>query len=58
VLPEDLKYKQERLNNIKTAKKALEQREALLNPGKEIEDKKTNQLCRYGCPYHEQEKRF
>ena len=39
-LPEDLKYKQERLDKIKAAKEALEQREELLNPGKEIEDKK------------------
>ena len=39
-LPEDLKHKQARLANIKTAKEALEQREARLNPGKEIEDKK------------------
>ena len=39
-IPEDLKYKQERLDKIKRAKKALEQREALVNPGKEIDDKK------------------
>src|SRR5664280_3295399 len=39
-LPEDLKYKQERLNKIKAAKEALEQREELLNPRKAIEDKK------------------
>ena len=39
-LPEDLKYKQERLDKIKAAKEALEQREELLNPGKAIEDKK------------------
>jgi transposase len=44
-LPEDLKYKQERLDKIKAAKEALEQREELLNPGKAIEDKKTDQLC-------------
>lgn len=39
-LPEDLKYKQERLDKILAAKEALEQREELLNPGKAIEDKK------------------
>ena len=39
-LPEDLKHKQARLAQIKTAKEALEQREETLNPGKEIEDKK------------------
>jgi transposase len=39
-LPEDLKYKQERLIKITAAKEALEQREELLNPGKEIDDKK------------------
>ncbi|SJM94866.1 transposase (fragment) [Crenothrix polyspora] len=39
-VPEDLKYKQERLDKIKMAKEALEQREALVNPGKEIDDKK------------------
>jgi transposase len=39
-IPEDLKYKQERLDKIATAKKALEQREELINPGKEIDDKK------------------
>lgn len=39
-VPEDLKYKQERLGKIKMAKEALEQREALVNPGKEIDDKK------------------
>jgi transposase len=38
--PEDLKYKQERLNKITSAKEALEQREEKLNPGKDIEDKK------------------
>jgi transposase len=39
-IPEDLKYKQERLDKIKMAKEALEQREALVNPGQEIDDKK------------------
>ena len=39
-LPEDLKYKQERLDKIKAAKEVLEQREEQLNPGKAIEDKK------------------
>jgi transposase len=39
-LSEDLKFKQERLDKIKAAKEALEQREELLNPGKAIEDKK------------------
>ncbi|WP_340124496.1 IS1182 family transposase [Methylobacter svalbardensis] len=39
-IPEDLKHKQTRLAQIKAAKKALEQREEQLNPGKDIEDKK------------------
>lgn len=39
-LPEDITHKQERLDKIKAAKKALEEREALVNPGKEIDDKK------------------
>jgi transposase len=39
-IPEDLKFKQDRLARIKAAKKALEQREEQLNPGKAIEDKK------------------
>ena len=39
-LPEDLKFKEERLAKIKTAKEALERREEELNPGKEIEGKK------------------
>jgi transposase len=39
-IPEDLKYKQDRLKKIKVAKAALEAREEALNPGKEIADKK------------------
>jgi len=39
-IPDDLKFKQDRLAKIKAAKKALEQREEQLNPGKAIEDKK------------------
>jgi transposase len=39
-IPEDLKYKQARLAQIKAAKQALEQREEQLNPGKAIEDTK------------------
>ena len=39
-LPEDLKFKQERLDKIKAAKEAIEHREALINPGKEIDGKK------------------
>lgn len=39
-IPEDLKFKQDRLIKIKAAKQALEQREEQLNPGKTIEDKK------------------
>lgn len=39
-IPEDLKFKQERLDKIAAAKKALEQREELINPGKEIDAKK------------------
>lgn len=39
-IPEDLKFKEERLAKIKAAKEALEQREEQLNPGKEIDGKK------------------
>lgn len=39
-IPDDLKHKEGRLEKIKAAKAALEQREETLNPGKEIEDKK------------------
>jgi hypothetical protein len=39
-IPEDLKYKQARLDKIAAAKKVLEHREGLINPGKEIDDKK------------------
>ncbi len=39
-IPADLKYKKVRLARIKEAKEALEAREHILNPGKEIEDKK------------------
>lgn len=39
-IPEDLKYKDNRLKKIKEAKEALEKREQELNPGKPIEDKK------------------
>lgn len=39
-IPEDLKFKKERLAKIQAAKEALEQREQELHPGKEIDDKK------------------
>jgi len=39
-IADDLKFKQERLTKIKQAKKALEEREEELNPGKSVEDKK------------------
>ncbi len=39
-LPEDLKFKEERLAKIKMAKEALEKREEELNPGKKIDGKK------------------
>ncbi len=39
-IPEDLQFKQTRLAKIKAAKQALEQREALANPGKPIEGSK------------------
>lgn len=39
-LREDLKFKEDRLIQIKAAKEALEKRENELNPGKTIEDKK------------------
>jgi transposase len=39
-IPEDLRFKQGRLAKIKAAKKALEQREEQLNPGKTIDAKK------------------
>jgi transposase len=39
-IPDDLKFKQDRLAKIKAAKKVLEQREEQLNPGKAIDAKK------------------
>ncbi|MFV9645547.1 MAG: IS1182 family transposase [Desulfobacterales bacterium] len=39
-IPEDLKYKEERLAKIQAAKEALVKREEELNPGKPIDDKK------------------
>jgi transposase len=39
-LPEELRFKEERLAKIKSAKQALEKRERELQPGKEIGDKK------------------
>jgi len=39
-IPDDLKHKEDRLAKITTAKAALEAREASINPGKPIEDKK------------------
>jgi len=39
-LPEELRIKKKRLARIKEAKEAIEKREAVLNPGKEIEDRK------------------
>jgi transposase len=39
-IPEDLKYKEERLAKIQAAKEALEKREEELNPEKEIEGRK------------------
>ena len=39
-IPEDLKHKEKRLDQIKQAREALEAREEALHPGKEAEDKK------------------
>jgi hypothetical protein len=39
-LPEELEFKQQRLEKIKKAKEALETREESLNPGQAIDDKK------------------
>jgi transposase len=39
-IPEELKFKEERLAKIKSAKEALEKRERERNPGKKIDDKK------------------
>ena len=39
-IPEDLKFKKERLTQIQAAKEALVKREEELNPGKPIDDKK------------------
>ena len=39
-IPEDLKFKQDRLAKIKAAKQALEEREEQFNPGKAIDNKK------------------
>lgn len=39
-IPEDLTFKQQRLEKIKAAREALEKREAQANPGQPIDDKK------------------
>jgi len=39
-LPEEIQFKNQRLETIKTAKEALEAREETINPGKPIDDKK------------------
>lgn len=39
-VPEDLKHKQARLDKVQAARKALEEREQALNPGKAIDEKK------------------
>jgi len=39
-IPEELKFKKDRLEKIKSAKEAIEKRENKLHPGKAIEDKK------------------
>jgi transposase len=39
-IPDDLKFKEDRLAKIQAAKQALEQREEKINPGKAIDDKK------------------
>jgi len=39
-LPDELAFKQSRLATIQSAKKALEAREAVINPGQDIDDKK------------------
>jgi len=57
-IPDDLKFKEGRLAKIQAAKKALEQREEQLNPGKAIDDTKQNQLCRYRGPHHGQERQL
>jgi len=44
-IPKELQIKKERLVKIQEAKKALEERENELNPGKDIDEKKADQLC-------------
>jgi hypothetical protein len=39
-IPEELKFKEKRLENVRAAKAALEKRESELNPGKKIDGKK------------------
>ena len=48
-IPEDLKYKKERLAKIQAAKEALIKREEELNPGKPIDDKKQISFADFGA---------
>lgn len=49
-MPEDLKFKKERLEKIKSAKAAIEKRENKLHPNKEIEDKKQISFTDHDAP--------
>ena len=49
-IPEDLKFKKDRLEKIKSAKAAIEKRENKLHPGKEIEDKKQISFTDHDAP--------
>jgi len=49
-IPEDLRFKKDRLEKIRTAKEALERRENKLHPNKEIEDKKQISFSDHDAP--------
>ena len=49
-IPEDLKFKKDRLEKIKSAKAAIEKRENKLHPNKEIEDKKQISFTDHDAP--------
>jgi len=49
-IPEDQKFKKDRLEKIKSAKEAVEKRERKLHPGKEIEDKKQISFSDHDAP--------
>lgn len=49
-IPEDLKFRKDRLEKIKSAKEAIEKRESQLHPNKVIEDKKQISFADHDAP--------